>query len=480
MIDAARKQEFQELADAWIDGRASEEQTRRMEKMASASPELMRQLVDLSLLHASLTNIADSSLTSQFARTQTEHAISQTRYLGWPSVSSVLLLSLPAVLVVLASFLVLRSVSNSQLFASLESKAGTRWISASIPTNSGSKIGSGQLKLAAGLVTIRFDIGAVLELEGPADLEIINRMRCRLNSGKLLATVHSDIKGFVVETPNAILTDQGTSFCVSVQPDGESNMQVLEGRVDVEDRTTGVGKKVLGKSGVRMTRGSISDSFDVEQRTSERSSATPSETNVIYLPTSVGMGTDYWVQRNDLKPGSESQYDMPILLVKWSKEDYRNYDRKAYLRFDLSGITSEDLSSASFTLNAIPTGLGFASMTIDSKMALYGVTDDAFDFAATESTWSNAPASTDSGGAVDLKSAELLGTFVIPQGVQDGTFSIETNELRDYLKNDRNRIVTMVLVCETQSIASSSIVFGFAGRNNRVYSPPTLRLEYRK
>ena len=481
MNDAARRQEFQELADAWIDGRATEEQTRRLEQLATSSPELMRQLVDMSLLNASLSYVADSSSTALNMMSNNEQATGQGRFRHLRFTQNYLVaIAVTMLMCMTVFFLLWKALSERQNFASLESIAGTRWISASIPTNSGSKIGSGHLKLAAGLVTMRFDVGAVIELEGPADLEIINRKRCRLNSGKLLATVRNHFRGFVIETPNAILTDQGTSFCVSVQPDGESNMQVLEGRVDVEDRTTGVEKTVLGQRGVRMTRGTISDSFDVEQGTSERAPMHPSEANVIYLPTSVGKGADYWVQRNESRPGSESQYGMPILLVKWSKEECRIYDRKAYLRFDLSGIPSDQLSNASLTLNAIPSGLGFASMTIDSKMAIYGVHDDLLDSAQTDSVWGNAPASSESGGSVDLNSAQLLGKFIIPQGVQEGTFSIQSDELLNYLKKDTNRIVTMILVCETQSVASMSLVFGFAGSNNSIHTPPTLRLEYQK
>ena len=97
-----------------------------------------------------------------------------------------------------------------------------------------------------------------------------------------------------------------------------------------------------------------------------------------------------------------------------------------------------------------------------------------------DSVWGNAPASSESGGSVDLNSAQLLGKFIIPQGVQDGTFSIQSDELLNYLKKDTNRIVTMILVCETQSVASMSLVFGFAGSNNSIHTPPTLRLEYQK
>jgi len=92
--------------------------------------------------------------------------------------------------------------------------------------------------------------------------------------------------------------------------------------------------------------------------------------------------------------------------------------------------------------------------------------------------WNDASASTKSGGTVNLSSAQLLGKFVIPQGVQEGTFSVQSPELVSYLMNDQNQIATMIVVCETQSVASASMVFGFAARNNSQHSPPNLRLEY--
>jgi hypothetical protein len=478
MNNESNKREFQELADAWIDGRATEEQGRRLEQMASESPEFMRHFVHLSMLNASLIRVAEASPISA---TRRENASRRLGFNNWFSSAQLALAIAAVVLIALTvSGLYWRSTVEKETFASLDSIAGTRWVSASVPTDTGSQIGRGRMKLSAGLVTIRFDVGAVLELEGPADLEIINPTRCRLNSGKLLTTVHTDYKGFVVETPNAILTDQGTVFCVSVQQDGESEMHVLEGRVDVEDRTTGKEKTVLGKNGVRLSPGKITESHDIEQGSAPKS-ATPSDENrSVYLTTSMGRGADFWVQRDGLRPGSESASALPLLLVKWSMPDFKNFDRKSYLRFDLSSISPHTISNASLHLNAAPSGLGFASLTIDSSFAVYGITDDLSDSLPTDATWDEAPASTSSGGSVDTRAAQLLGRFVIPQGVQEGPFSVQSTELVDYLSRDQNQIATLVLVCETRSVKASSLVFGFAASNNASLSPPTLRLELTK
>ncbi len=482
MSNKGTKQEFLDLADARFDGRATHDQSARLEQLAASSPELMQLFADLSLLHASLMRVADAAIPAAVSNEKlvTNNAYRQPTRLGsrpWLQMGKLLLATAAIALIAFFFSYSIRRPQTEKTFASLNAIEGTRWISASVPTSVGARIGSGSLKLDAGLVTIAFDVGAVLELEGPAEFELIHSTRCRLISGKLLATVRTDFKGFVVETPNAILTDQGTSFCVSVGQDGESKMQVLEGRVDVEDRTTGQAKVVLRNNGVRLSPGSISDSKDIEQGSTLSQPVPVSSNRLVFVSTATGKGTEYWIQRDNLKPGSASAASQPILLVKWADERNFNYDRKAYLKFDLSNFQSDAIQHASLHLNATPSGLGFASLAIDSSFAVYGVTDESLDDQSSNPTWEDAPANATSGGSVDTSATRILGRFMIPQGVQQGTFSIQSDELKEFLAMDQNRIVTLVVVCETRSVAGSSIVFGFAGANNSSLSPPTLRLE---
>ena len=482
MSNKVTKQEFLDLADAWIDGRASFDQGARLELLAASSPELMRLFADLSLIHASLMRVADNSLPAalsldKLGTNNTDRESARVGLRPWLRMGKLLLATAAIALIALFFSSFFGRPQSEKTFARLNAINGTRWISASVPTSAGSRIGSGSLKLDSGLVSIAFDVGAVLELEGPAEFEVIHATRCRLVSGKLLATVRTNFKGFVVETPNAILTDQGTSFCVSVGQNGESKMQVLEGRVDVEDRTTGQARVVLRNNGVRLSPGSIVDSKDIEQGSALSQSIPVSDNRLVFISTATGKGTEYWIQRDNSKPGSASAASQNILLVKWADERNFNYDRKAYLKFDLSNLQDDEIKHASLHLNATPSGLGFASLAIDSSFAVFGVTDDTLDGQTPNPTWEDAPANAESGGSVDLTAVRLLGRFMIPQGVQQGTFSIQSDELRDFLTEDQNRIVTLVVVCETRSVAGSSIVFGFAGTNNNSFSPPTLRLE---
>lgn len=416
----------------------------------------MGLFVDLSLLHASLMRIVDDSLSAALShgKLETNNAHRVPSHLGsrgWLPIGKLLLATAAIALFAFFVSSFIRSPLSERTFASLNAINGTRWISASVPTSVGSRIGRGSLKLDAGLVTVQFDVGAVVELEGPAEFELINSKRCRLISGKLLATVRTDFKGFVVETPNAILTDQGTSFCVSVGQDGESRMQVLEGQVDVEDRTTGQAKVVLRNNGVRLSPGSIADSKDIEQGYALSQPVPVSDNRLAFISTATGKGTAYWIQRDNLKPGSATAASQPLLLVKWAYEVHRDYDRKAYLQFDLSSVQGESISSASLHLNATPSGLGFASLAIDSSFAVYGVTDDALDDQSKNPTWEDAPAIAESGGSVDTNATRLLGRFLIRQGVQQGTFSIQSDEHGVILDKiaGLEKIISDVMLCLT-------------------------------
>ena len=197
---------------------------------------------------------------------------------------------------------------------------------------------------------------------------------------------------------------------------------------------------------VQLSRGTIADSHDIEQGSVVTQPIPESDNLVGFVSTSTGSGADYWIQRDNLKPGSASAVSQPILLVKWADEKNFNYDRKAYLKFDLSNVPGDAIKSASLHLNATPSGLGFASLAIDSSFAVYGIMDDALDDPSSKPTWEDAPANVESGGSVDRSVTKLLGKFTIPQGVQEGSFSIQSDPLRGrsstgpYSRRPRSRL----------------------------------------
>ena len=97
----------------------------------------------------------------------------------------------------------------------------------------GDLIGIGVLELEVGIVRLDFTNGAMVTLQGPATFEIIDGERTRLDSGILTASIPESAVGFEVFTPAMDVVDLGTAFGVSVGTDGETDVCVFEGEVEV-------------------------------------------------------------------------------------------------------------------------------------------------------------------------------------------------------------------------------------------------------
>ncbi len=91
----------------------------------------------------------------------------------------------------------------------------------------------GTLEFRSGLIRLEFFSGATVMVEGPAaiDLKAIDRALCR--RGKLHALVPPEARGFRIDSPAADLVDLGTEFVLSVGPDREAEVYVVDGKVEV-------------------------------------------------------------------------------------------------------------------------------------------------------------------------------------------------------------------------------------------------------
>ena len=95
----------------------------------------------------------------------------------------------------------------------------------------GDRLEVGPLRLAAGVVEIQFDAGAVLTVKGPAEFELLSRRSARLMTGSVSVLCPEEAVGFVLETPASNVIDLGTEFGITVTPAGASEIHVFEGVV---------------------------------------------------------------------------------------------------------------------------------------------------------------------------------------------------------------------------------------------------------
>jgi hypothetical protein len=363
-----------------------------------------------------------------------------------------------------------RGAGDPQPFATLETAHSARWGSGDLPTREGSRLGAGKLRIEEGLAVIRFDSGAEVSLEAPAELMIVDAMNCAITHGTAVANVPDSAIGFRIGTPSAMVIDHGTRFAVSVDAaSGGTRTQVFEGRVDVANPTTG--EVVSLKTGQRNSvegrqTGPVTEGFD------ERFQAG--------LPEIVPRSADWSLLESskDAYTGYILETDSDQLL--YVKHGQKGFHRKTYLCFDLAGIEAVRIDSAELMLQFEPTGLGLASHVPDATFSVYGLMHSDVPWDEDELRPYNAPANIEETGTGLVANEVLkLGSFVITQGVQRGNFGIASEALVDFLRERAGSEVTLIVVRETAETGETGLVHGIASRRHPTLPGPTLAIRLR-
>jgi ferric-dicitrate binding protein FerR (iron transport regulator) len=102
-----------------------------------------------------------------------------------------------------------------------------------LPYQVGQRVSLEKLEVASGSLRFRISSGAVVEMDGPVTMEFVDSMKLRLLRGAVTTDVGAEAKGFVVETANAQVLDLGTRFGVTVGDEGNTDVVVFEGEVEV-------------------------------------------------------------------------------------------------------------------------------------------------------------------------------------------------------------------------------------------------------
>lgn len=117
--------------------------------------------------------------------------------------------------------------------ATLLSESGAVWRGAHLPRVNQALM-PGVYELAEGLVRLRFDSEAVTVVEAPAVFTLDSQSQLTLMRGRVATRCDSlRSKGFVVQTPDARITDLGTSFSVEHWAGDRTLTQVMEGQVEL-------------------------------------------------------------------------------------------------------------------------------------------------------------------------------------------------------------------------------------------------------
>jgi hypothetical protein len=239
-----------------------------------------------------------------------------------------------------------------------------------LPTETGSALPPGRLKLKAGVVEIAFHGGGEVRLEGPADLDVSAPDRAYLHRGKLVARVPEGGPAFQISTPGMVVTDLSGECGLVSDDSGVSEVHVFEGRAGA-DPTDGWGEPLPG---VRLND-KVGARLDAARRTL---TAVPlNELAFAHLRPDIRVAdvTVRGGQFADRNFGTASR-----LVVKNSIADY-TWD--TYLRFDLSGVKGKVREA---TVRLVPVRVG---QPLVNAVAL--VPDNRW--SETAVTWDSKPAS---------------------------------------------------------------------------------------
>lgn len=327
-------------------------------------------------------------------------------------------------------------------------------------TIDGAEFSSGVYTLRSGIVTLGFHSGAEMVMEGPARIEVVSDMKIIFDYGNASFYVPDKAVGFQVNTRLGKVVDLGTRFSLSVGEDeSEARLAVDEGEIAVH-HNAGIVKHLVTRETARMDQESIHlDTDPITEAGLEMSEP------LVVLKTN---GRETTVVHSKLQ-NKKTRSD--FLMVKNSKNRSKSqFDRRALIAFDLSGVDIDQVAKARLILNSVPTGVGISTdMPLVSDFGVYGIPDDKREnWPNSELFWKDAP---------QLEESALLATFPIPRANPRMVVVLETPALLAFLKADRSGEVGFIIHCETPGFG---LVHGFASSQHREATGPTLELVMKK
>jgi hypothetical protein len=132
--------------------------------------------------------------------------------------------------------------------------------------STGMRLSRGTYSLGNGFVELDFFGGAVLAVEGPAEIELISQREARLLHGRVTVEAGDAQTSFLLHTPVGEVLDIGTRYGVYVQQDGVTETHVFEGLVDIQPtEAREAARRVTAESAIKLTTSGIAEVLPVSE-----------------------------------------------------------------------------------------------------------------------------------------------------------------------------------------------------------------------
>jgi ferric-dicitrate binding protein FerR (iron transport regulator) len=231
---------------ALMDGRLSDEELVALEQRLLADPAALAEyceLIDLEFalaweLKSRIAAVEPADTSPPAPRRRLPGGLAIPLGLAGVAAAAVMLLLMPP----------MRGPLTGSQSVILTAADSARWAMPATP-EAGEPVPTGPLRLAAGDAQLTFPSGAVVAMHGPAEVDVLGDNRMFLRRGRITPFVPESAKGFTVVSPTGEVVDFGTEFSVSVADDGQTDVFVIGGEVDVS------GGHMAERSPLRLTQG---------------------------------------------------------------------------------------------------------------------------------------------------------------------------------------------------------------------------------
>ncbi|MBX3742004.1 MAG: FecR domain-containing protein [Akkermansiaceae bacterium] len=245
-----------DLAEGYIADGLDGEQLARLEQRLGASESDRLAFLSYLEIHSSLAWESRGSKETVIPFP----TAGRNRFRAW-----VLPMAALVTLLAVLSFFFLRNSGSPAGIATVRANLHGLWADGS-QVRMDAILAAGIWQLQSGLVELETSTGTTLLLEGPASIQLNDKLHARLISGNLVVRMPKGKSGFVVDLPKMKVTDLGTEFGVSVSADGESRVQVYDGKVRAESKKSPLQELAAGETVSCTTDGRMSSAEFQEDR----------------------------------------------------------------------------------------------------------------------------------------------------------------------------------------------------------------------
>ena len=226
MDESNNKQEVLDLISLYLDGSADRIEQQQLADWLESDPEA-REIFRRSMqMELTLLENFEFPIPVPARTVSSRRPVRRLRRFGWPmALAACLVMALTV-----GTFYWMES--KRPVIAKLTSMEEAVWADGQAWVEGDAFKHPQPLRLVSGKAEVTFAGGSVVSFEGPADLEILEANRGRLNRGRLLAEVPERARGFEIESTHLLARDLGTTFGMEVAEDGRTEVHVLQGVVD--------------------------------------------------------------------------------------------------------------------------------------------------------------------------------------------------------------------------------------------------------